>query len=272
MTSTLKDLAGASLDEIIFEGRNQEYGAFQLRRLYDRHLKQAAVLATILLLVLMLMPRIMELLAPDELAGPRIGKPIVDVWIKPTVVPPLDKPVQPTPPPVEVRVNTTRFTPPRVVTDTDPTPPAELTTMSAANAADNLGTRTVTNGTDAAPSIEAPAGDAPDASADADKVWDYVEQPAEYPGGTAALLTYVGHHIKYPGVALRNNVQGRVYIKFVVDETGQVRQATVLKGIGAGCDEEAIRVISSLPRFEPARQNGRPVKVYFSLPINFRYE
>ena len=91
----------------------------------------------------------------------------------------------------------------------------------------------------------------------------------QYPGGNAELLRYVAHHIRYPALALRNGIEGRVYVKFVVDETGRVIDLNVVKGIGGGCDEEAVRVLRTLSRFEPGRQNGRAVKVYFNVPIAF---
>lgn len=76
----------------------------------------------------------------------------------------------------------------------------------------------------------------------------------------------------YPEIAKESNIQGRVTVKFVVNEEGNVSDIIVVKGIGGGCDEEAVRVVKKMPKWKPGKQNGRPVKVYFSLPITFRLE
>ncbi len=102
-----------------------------------------------------------------------------------------------------------------------------------------------------------------------DKSYDYVEVMPEYPGGQGALLQAVPRNVKYPPQALRSRVRGKVYVKFVVDETGRVINPAVARGIGSGCDAEAVRVVGQLERFTPGLQNGKPVKVYFMLPINF---
>ena len=81
---------------------------------------------------------------------------------------------------------------------------------------------------------------------------------------------YLGANIHYPAEARRNNIQGRVEVKFIVDKHGRVRDVTVAKGIGGGCDEEAIRVVKKMPRWKPGEQFGKKVAVYYTLPINFK--
>ncbi len=101
------------------------------------------------------------------------------------------------------------------------------------------------------------------------EVFTVVEQQPQFPGGMNALLAYVRQNTQYPAEARRGNMSGKVFVEFVVDETGQIRQPRVLKGIGFGCDEEAVRVVSQMPRWEPGRQNGQPVAVQYNLPIMF---
>ncbi len=96
-----------------------------------------------------------------------------------------------------------------------------------------------------------------------------VEDMPEFPGGDEALLKFVAQNIKYPRRAKNMGIEGRVYLKFVIDEDGSITNIEVLKGIGAGCDEEAIRVLKLLPNFTPGKQRGVPVKVQMQLPINF---
>jgi TonB family protein len=103
----------------------------------------------------------------------------------------------------------------------------------------------------------------------ADKVYTYVEQMPEFPGGTEHLHSYVAASLRYPAEAIKNEVEGRAFVRFVVLPTGQISDAQVIKGIGAGCDEEALRVVRALPPFEPGKQNGRTVSVSYTLPVTF---
>ncbi|TAG52406.1 MAG: TonB family protein [Runella slithyformis] len=99
-----------------------------------------------------------------------------------------------------------------------------------------------------------------------------VEQSPEFPGGTSALMQFLAKNIKYPAAAARANVQGKVFVQFVVSKQGKIRDLRILKGIGFGCDEEAVRVVSIMPDWKPAQQNGQNVAVQYNLPINFILE
>ncbi|WP_139921815.1 energy transducer TonB [Hymenobacter sp. DG01] len=90
-----------------------------------------------------------------------------------------------------------------------------------------------------------------------------------FPGGQQALLQYIGQNTRYPGKALRRGVEGKVFVKFVVDTTGVVSNVRIDKGVDPLLDTEAVHVVKNLPRFEPGRQDGRPVPVYFTVPITF---
>ncbi|GAB3994365.1 hypothetical protein GCM10028807_31960 [Spirosoma daeguense] len=103
-------------------------------------------------------------------------------------------------------------------------------------------------------------------------VFTVVEQQPEYPGGMRALGQYLAKNLRYPAEARQKRVQGRVFLQFVVSTTGSVRDLRVLKGIGSGCDEEAIRVVSQMPNWTPGKQQGRPVNVQYNLPIQFSLE
>jgi len=100
-------------------------------------------------------------------------------------------------------------------------------------------------------------------------VFFIVEEMPEFPGGNTALQTYIANAIKYPVIAQENGVQGRVYISFVVNPKGLVEQVKVVRGVDPNLDKEAIRVIESLPAWKPGKQRGKPVKVSFTVPINF---
>jgi len=104
------------------------------------------------------------------------------------------------------------------------------------------------------------------------KVFTVVEEQPKYPGGNQEMFKFLGRNIKYPTKAANNNVQGKVFLQFVVTTDGDVRDIKVLKGIGAGCDEEAARVLALFPKWTPGKQDGKPVNVQFTLPVNFQLE
>ncbi len=99
-----------------------------------------------------------------------------------------------------------------------------------------------------------------------------VEQMPAFPGGQGALMKYLAEHIKYPELAKESGIQGRVFINFVVEPDGSIDQVKVLRGIGGGCDEEAVRVVKSMPNWIPGKQRGKPVRVSFNLPVKFALE
>ncbi|MFD2785982.1 energy transducer TonB [Hymenobacter rubripertinctus] len=99
--------------------------------------------------------------------------------------------------------------------------------------------------------------------------YQYTEKMPVFPGGQQALLSYIGRSIRYPGKALKERRQGRVFVTFAVDETGRVRDTRVAEGISPELDAEALRVLRGLPRFEPGQQNGEVVPVYFTVPVTF---
>ena len=102
-----------------------------------------------------------------------------------------------------------------------------------------------------------------------DEILEVAEQDAQFPGGQVALLKYIRENTKYPAIALEQDVQGMVILRFVVERDGRVGDIEVKKSLSEECDREAIRVIKSLPRFVPARKEGRPVRKWFTVPVRF---
>lgn len=121
------------------------------------------------------------------------------------------------------------------------------------------------------PGISSYGGEAP-VPDDTGKVFTSVEEMAEFPGGMSALMHYLGDHIQYPAEAREDNVQGRVVVRFVIDKSGEVRNAVVMRDIGAGCGNEALRVVNSMPKWKPGKMHGQPVHVYFVLPVQFKLQ
>ena len=102
------------------------------------------------------------------------------------------------------------------------------------------------------------------------EVFTYVEQHPEFKGGSAELDKYLDKTLQYPGWARENNVQGKVLVRFMVDESGAVTNVKIIKGIGYGCDEEAARVVAAMPLWKPGKINGRAVRTVYVLPVAFK--
>ena len=103
-----------------------------------------------------------------------------------------------------------------------------------------------------------------------DSIYNVVEQMPEFPGGMDAMMKFIAGNVKYPEVAKDKGIQGRVFVSFVVEKDGSVSNVKVLRGIGGDCDEEAVRVISSMPKWKPGMQKGEPVRVSYCIPIMFK--
>lgn len=104
------------------------------------------------------------------------------------------------------------------------------------------------------------------------KVYNSVEQMPEFPGGAAAMMRYLQENIKYPPEAAKNNIEGRVIVQFVIDETGQVGEVKVVRPVSEELDAEAVRVVKTFPKFEPGRQDGEAVSVWYTLPVMFKIQ
>jgi len=103
-----------------------------------------------------------------------------------------------------------------------------------------------------------------------EEIFMVVEDAPEFPGGTQALLDYLRKNIKYPAICRENNIQGRVLVSFVVNKDGAIVDPEVVKGVNPSLDKEALRVISGMPNWKPGSQRGKPVRVKYTVPVNFR--
>ncbi|GGF16170.1 energy transducer TonB [Hymenobacter cavernae] len=274
---TLLNLLTATLDDIIFERRNKAYGAFVLRRLYNRHLATAITIASVLCFLLVAIPMLVQQLWPAELAArPPKEDPINLTHI---VLPP--KPVQPT-------VRSESVHPPMVRVLSQPTAPKVVANDKVKPEPKNIEVAppVVPPGAIAGPEdlpgdIDATAtGPASTAGNGADTKegtapaapFVYAEVMPEFTGGTEALRRYMQRNLHYPSAALANSVAGQVFVSFVVNTDGSISNVEVLKGLGFGTDEEAARVVRNMPAWKPGRQNSHAVAVRYTLPITFRYE
>ena len=102
------------------------------------------------------------------------------------------------------------------------------------------------------------------------EIFQIVEEMPSFPGGEQKLMEYVVKNVKYPQIAKETGIKGRVFVSFVVEPDGSVSNVKVLRGIGGGCDEEAMRVVKSMPKWKPGKQRGKAVRVSYMLPVNFQ--
>lgn len=246
--------------ELVFEGRNKAYGGYVLRKNYERRVVRALVISLSAILIAFSIPTIMTMLEKINFA--------TDTKVSDSVTleepPPIDKATPPPPPviPPPPVQQTIKFTPPKVVKDEEvqePPPTQEEVKEVQVSTVTQEGSKDV---------IDIPdnpvVGDPDDG-----KVFSVVEEMPTFPGGEEKLRDYLRNNIKYPGIARENGISGRVYVTFVVDKEGKIKDIRLLRGIGGGCDEEAMRVIRSMPDWKPGRQNGRAVQVQYNLPVNF---
>ncbi len=104
------------------------------------------------------------------------------------------------------------------------------------------------------------------------EIFGMVEEMPSFPGGEVKLVEYIAKNLNYPQEAIEKGIEGRVFVGFIIDVDGSVTDVKLLRGIGGGCDEEAIRVIKSLPKWRPAKQNGVFSRVSYQIPVNFKLD
>ena len=104
------------------------------------------------------------------------------------------------------------------------------------------------------------------------EIFKVVEEMPEFPGGAAKMMEFIQKNIKYPMMARESDIQGRVFVNFVVEPNGEISNVEVLRGIGGGCDEEAVRVVKSMPSWKPGKQRGSAVRCAFTVPIIFKLQ
>lgn len=254
--------------DMVFTGRNQNYGAYVLRKESDKNTNRGIIYAIIFFTLFISAPVIIsyiEGLVPKDIEDVKVVE--VNTLEEP---PPVDKD-QPPPPPAEPPPplkSTVKFTPPEIAPDEEvQEPPPTQEEMKEKDA----GVKTEEgdpNGVDAS-LLESGDGVTGDTGPE---IVTFAEQMPEFEGGTEAMMNYLAKNINYPNIARENGIEGRVVLQFVVGIDGKISQIEVLKKLGWGMEEEAIRVVKSMPPWRPGKQNGKPVYVKFTLPVVFKLQ
>ncbi|MGV3706876.1 MAG: energy transducer TonB [Arcticibacter sp.] len=262
--------------DVVFTGRNQAYGAYQLRMDNSRITNRSMLLGGFLFVFVMSSPLIARYIkgAEGEIKGSTTELQTDVVLITP---PALDESV---PPPATVveppkpRTDQIKFVPPRVVPASQVVD--EVPTVDELRVADP-GPETLKGDPGAEISIDQPVGTSTttqSAIVESEKVYDFVnlEQMPDFPGGLSKFYSYVSRNYNYPAAAREQGVSGRVIVSFIVEKDGSLTDVKLVRDMGMGTGEEAVRLLKKSPRWVAGIQNGRPVRVQYTLPIMLNLE
>lgn len=268
----------ADILDIIFEGRNKEYGAYDLRKSYNRRMLIALVVTAVLVTVLFVGFLVAKNLPEDKETEMVVQDvQLQEIKQEEKVEPP--PPPPPPPPPEPPKIEMAKFTPPKIVKDEEvkeeeKPPEVEKLEETKIGTINQEGIKD--EGIVAPPVsdagkgvIEAPKKD----ETNYDEIFTKVEIESSYPGGPGAWMRYLNKTFRYPQEAQEDGIQGTVVVQFIVDKEGNVSEVDAVSGPSTGgLRDEAIRVIKKSGKWEPAVQNGRKVKSYKKQPITFKLE
>jgi len=245
-----------NLDDIAFEGRNKEYGAYFLRRKYPRYLAISGAIATFILLLLVSIPVLMDIFEKPQLYDDMM--PVFEFY---SLNPPSDddlsalaKALQP--PPEAEKV-------PEVVDTVIPEKEKikeEIRTETEVEEAK----------ADSLPGSGGGDGNEGTGPGEDTGIYTTIDVYPRFPGGDQARFYFLRSNIRYPETAVKAGIQGVVMVVFVIEPNGTLSNIEVSKGIGGGCDEEAIRVVKIMPLWEPGKRSGKAVRVLVRMPIVFK--
>ncbi|TKC01021.1 energy transducer TonB [Pedobacter cryophilus] len=267
------DILNQSWIDIVFEGRNKEYGAYQLRKQNNRNTNKAMIIGGLFFIIAVSTPVILKYI--EGLNSDNVEK-VKETEVILSTPPPVDEKKVPPPPPVEPpppKVDQVKFPPPVVKPDEEVVE-EEPPTIQELEKADP-GQKTIKGDPNADIVINTPVGEGPinqEKTEDTNEIFTNVEVLPTFPGGLEQFGKFLGKNLRYPPIARENGIQGRVFCTFVVEKDGSLTDIKVARGIGGGCDEEAIRVLKSSPKWNPGVQNGRNVRVSYTVPIFFQLQ
>lgn len=263
-----------SLDNRLFEQRIKEYGAYEIRSVYNSYLRNAAIIAVLIFSFALVLPKIVKMLTPEEVVEEEFVvqevkleeiKSIDETKATPPPPPPNFEPPAPAP-----QVASQEFLPPKVMEDKDVVVEKEPPTQAQLHNT-NPGAETREGETE---NLNAAivSGDG-----SGNKEVEDVEAPrtfvGEMPTFDGDYEKFVKKYLIYPESAKRDEINGKVHLKFVVEKDGTISDITVTKSLRPDCDEAAIRFVKSMSgKWKPGKNNGIPVRVWKSLPVNFKYE
>lgn len=273
------DLISNDWVDLVFEGRNKSYGAYRLRRSTSKR-NIIAIISVLILVAVCLVVLIFKNFVDEQ----RSKVAVTQVTELSALKQPKKKPevkqkkieIQQPEKVVERVKSSIKFTAPVIKKDEEVKPEEELKTQDELmNTKVAIGTFDVKGNDDANGEVlkakEVIAQPEPP-KAEENKIFEVVEQMPAFPGGDAALMKYLQENTHYPTIAAESGVQGRVVIGFVVEKDGSITDVTVIKSQDPSLDREATRVVKSMPRWIPGKQNGSAVRVKYQVPVTFRLQ
>lgn len=262
----------ATLDEIVFEHRNKDYGAYELRKTYTVTVNRAMWIGITLFTGLFVTSYIFAQ-QKDKVEDQK--EVIINLQdIKEQEEPPVEQIPEPEPPKEVQQIKEVQYVDVKVVENTDnETPPPTQSDIEDAI----ISTKNV-EGDKSEGIAETPPAVAPPAETKVAEIVEdntpflIVEVQPSFVGGLNEMYKFLGKTLKYPSAAQRSNIEGRVFMSFIVERDGSITDVLVAKGIGFGCDEEATRAVKQMPKWIPGKQNGRNVRVKYTIPVTFKLD
>ncbi len=271
------DLVSLEWTDLVFEGRNQNYGAYQLRTETSKRNLWSIIFVVLLAILLYLgltlenmveAHRTVENTQIVEVTSLRDKKDVKverkeEIKIEPERI-------------VEKVKSSIKFTAPVIKEDDLVNEEEEIKLDEIENSNKAIGAFTVEGNDEVGGEVlkvkEEIAQPEPPKHEEDNKVFEVVEQMPSFPGGYAALMQWLGSNMKYPTIAAENNVQGRVIVQFVVEKDGSITDVHVAKSVDPSLDKEASRVVKAMPKWIPGKQNSSPVRVRFTVPVTFKLQ
>ncbi len=273
------DLISNEWTDLVFEGRNQAYGAYQLRKGTSKRNIWALLIVGLAAALLYLGLQLQKMAEANkkventqavELAKLQTEKKKEAKVEKKEVIKQEPEKV------VEQVKSSVKFTAPVIKRDEEVKEEDEIKLDEVQKSDKAVGAFTVEGNDEVGGAVlkakEDIAAPEPPKHVEETKVFTVVEQMPMFPGGDAALMSYLAKNISYPTVAAENGVQGRVVVGFVVERDGSITDVSVLRGVDPSLDREAMRVVKSMPRWTPGKQNGSAVRVKYQVPVAFRLQ
>ena len=277
------DLSSKEWCDLVFDGKNKQYGAYVLREKSDGRHNRA------LLYVIIFFIAVAGILSLVNFALEKAQANITDEASQEMVAVDMGEQKEEEPEEEQVKMeeekpealpeeilNTMKVTELQIADDDEVTKEDEIKSQDdLQNAQTAFGSTDFDKGTDDLNVIREHKDEViveKKTEPEKEKVFVAVEQMPQFPGGDAELMKYLSKNIKYPTMAMENNVQGRVVVQFVVTKTGAIGEVKVIRSVDRDLDREAIRVCKSLPRFIPGKMNGQAVNVWYTLPVNFKLQ
>ena len=274
------DLISNEWADIVFQGRNKVYGAYQLRRSTGKRNIWAMVFVAAVAAVTYL-----GLAAYNSYQAAQKAKfeaemeaSLIETKKQAKVEKKTEAPKVEQVQKVEKVKSSIAFTPPVIKKDSEVKPEEEMKTQDELKETKTaIGAFDVKGNDEAGGTVlkaveDIATPEPPKQEAEQNKVFDVVEQQPQYPGGMGALNQWLGSNIKYPVMAAENGIEGRVVVQFVVERDGSVSGVHVVRGVDPSLDKEATRVVSAMPKWIPGKQNGSAVRVKYTVPVTFRLQ